>query len=113
MSFVPGHPKGVALLALVTAALAGMALPVATQDARGRRYSTFDGHAVVEGEVLVKYRDDRASVRHAQIEARADADAVESFTRSGVKRIRSRRLRTADLVDTLRRDPDVEYAEPN
>jgi subtilisin family serine protease len=79
----------------------------------GRRVTRLNGAEVIEGEVLLKYRDDRAGMSHRAIETAADADTVESIDRRGVQRMRSRRLRTSELLSLLARDPDVEYAEPN
>ena len=56
----------------------------------GRVITRLNGAEAIEGEVLVKYRDDRV-VRH----------------------MRSKRQRTSELLALLAQDPDVEYAEPN
>ena len=80
----------------------------------GRRVITrLNGAEAIEGEVLLEYRDDRARMNHSAIETAADADTVESIDRRGLQRMRSRRLRTSELLSLLAQDPDVEYAEPN
>jgi subtilisin family serine protease len=114
MSF-PVRGPGWTFVALTTAAVVFVfGLSVSTQGpGRANRITRINGYEAVEGEILVKYRDDRASARHAQIESSADADAVETLDRRGVRRLRSRRLRTAELLALLASDPDVEYAEPN
>ena len=78
----------------------------------GRTTTRVNGAEAVEGEVLVKYRDGRARAHHAAIETAADVTA-ESLDGRGMHRIRSRRLRTSELLSRLARDPGVEYAEPN
>jgi subtilisin family serine protease len=90
-----------------------LGLPVSTQAPGGGRIVRVNGHEAVEGEVLLKYRSDRIADNHAAIESAADADQVESLDRRGLRRMRSRRLRTTELLSLLKQDPDIEYAEPN
>src|SRR5215207_4371239 len=114
MSFQVRGPRW-PVVALTTAAVVFvLGWSVSTQG-RGRAdsFTRINGAEAVEGEVLVKYRDDTAPQNHAAIEAVADADVVEALDRRGVRRMRSRRLRTAELLSVLSRDPDVEYVEPN
>ena len=114
---MPRHPRAVPRLlaaATVVAAVVAVTLPVSTQHATGSaRRVVVRGHEAVEGEVLVKYRDRRDVRAHAWVEARASADEVETLDRRGLKRLRSRRMRTSDLLTMLDQDPDIEYAEPN
>jgi subtilisin family serine protease len=81
-----------------------------------RRPSTtwLDGHEVVDGEVLVRYRAEASGVIQRQrAEFQAEADEVEVIGRRGMRRMRSRRLGTRAMIQTLRDNPDVEFAEPN
>jgi subtilisin family serine protease len=78
-----------------------------------RVIARLNGADAVEGEVLLKYRDDRVRARHSAIETAADADTVESIDRRGVHLLRSKSLATSELLALLVHDPDVEYAEPN
>jgi subtilisin family serine protease len=88
-------------------------LPVSTQAPGRGRIVRVNGHEAAEGEVLLKYRDDRILADHTAIETAADADVVESLNRRGARRMQSRRLRTTELLALLAQDPDVEYVEPN
>ena len=58
---------------------------MSTQNPAARRHAIIFGREAVDGEVLVKYRDDRASVRDAQIASRVDADAVEMLIADGLE----------------------------
>ena len=81
-----------------------------------RRPSTtwLDGHEVVDGEVIVRYRAEASGVIQRQrAEFQAEADEVEVIGRRGMRRMRSRRLGTRAMIQTLRDNPDVEFAEPN
>ena len=113
MSFQVRGPRW-PVVALTTAAVVFvLGFSVSTQGPGNRgRITRVNGYEAAEGEILVKYRDDRASV-HAEIESRADAESVDVLDRRGVRRLRSRRLRTEELLALLASDPDVEYAEPN
>ena len=72
-----GARRFVPLLTIVLAC-AFFTLPVATQAARGgRRHVWINGREAAAGEVLVKYKDQRARVRQMDLESRADID--ESF----------------------------------
>lgn len=81
----------------------------------GRRLPTIriNGYEAVEGEVLVRYRDQQAGVARARAEQAVDADDVEIVNRRGLRRMHSRRHGTRTLLDMLRTNPDVEWAEPN
>jgi subtilisin family serine protease len=85
----------------------------ASSQGAGRPRASVGGHEVVDGEVLIRYRDGYALAQHAQIESHAEADESEPVGRRGVRRLHSRRFRTSELLETLKLDPDVEFAEPN
>ena len=106
----PGWP----VVALTTAAvLLVLGFSVSTQGTSRGRLTRVNGYEAAEGEVLVKYRDGVAAASHAAIEASADAESVEALDRRGARKLRSRRLRTVELLSLLANDPAVEYAEPN
>jgi hypothetical protein len=79
---------------------------------QGRR-GRFAGREVVEGEVLLKFRGDAIVVSGGRVELAADADVHQPLGRSGVRLLRSRGQRTAQLIARLRDDPDLEFVEPN
>jgi hypothetical protein len=106
----PGWFVAWTTLALVV--LCGFQLSSRDQEAR-RVIARLNGAEAIEGEVLLKYRDDRVAANHSAIETAADADMIESIDRRGVYRLRSKRLGTSELLSLLAQDPDVEYAEPN
>jgi subtilisin family serine protease len=91
------------------------AIPVSTQGQGNRRARAFvNGYEVVAGEVIVKLRNRPGVVANrADIEAQADADESEAVGRQNFRRLHSRRLKTEELIASLRNHPDVEYAEPN
>ena len=98
--------------------LAGAALLLAPQRIVAQRAARFEretlnGRDVVAREVLVKFRQQPQAADLAQIRADGDADDVRSIGRAGVFRLRSRSRNVAALLATLRRRPDVVYAEPN
>lgn len=73
-----------------------------------------NGREAVAGEVLVRTRPTtQAAEQRARVAVSAAADEAETIGRSGIHRMRSRRLSTAQMVAQLSQDPDVEYAEPN
>ncbi|MFN7917675.1 MAG: S8 family serine peptidase [Vicinamibacterales bacterium] len=73
-----------------------------------------NGREAVAGEVLVRTRPSaQAAQQRARVAASAAADEAETIGRTGIHRMRSRRLSTAQLVSQLSQDPDVEYVEPN
>jgi len=73
-----------------------------------------NGREAVAGDILVRFRDGRVSgARRAQLEAAAGAEQSESVGRNGLRRLRSRRARAAQMLAALRAQADVEYAEPN
>jgi len=94
--------------------LAGEA--VWSQDQRGgRRLSTVlvEGREAVEGEVLVKYRANMGPIERVRAEFQVDADEDQAIGRRGARRMRSRGLRTRDMLAILRANPDIEFVEPN
>ncbi|MGE0815744.1 MAG: S8 family serine peptidase [Vicinamibacterales bacterium] len=103
---------------VISAALAlGLALllPAATttQAPRAPRPAVrIAGRAAAGGEVLVRLRPMPAAQR-AQLEAWVDSDGAEPLGRARWRRISSRSLDTASLLQRLARQPDVEVAEPN
>ena len=81
---------------------------------RGPSTTWLDGHEVVDGEVIVRYHAEASGVMQRQrAEFQAEADEVEVIGRRGMRRMRSRRLGTRAMIQTLRDNPDVEFAEPN
>jgi hypothetical protein len=106
--------------ALLACALAVMALAsdfvLAQGQGGGRRLVTeiVDGHEVVAGEVLLRFRDQqRAALDQEQSALDTDADEVEVVDRRGVRRLHSRRHGTRALLAMLRANPDVDLVEPN
>jgi subtilisin family serine protease len=72
-----------------------------------------NGHEAVAGEVIVRYRSEAGSIGRNRAEFQVESDETESIGRRGARRVRSRRLSTAAMLQALRSNPDVEYAEPN
>lgn len=109
-------PERVRRIAVVLAAAVSASVvinsPVSTQGPPQRRTVVVQGREAAAGEVLVKYRQP-AQPRASELEARADADLVEPYPASGVRRLHSRRFATDELITLLQQDPDVEYVEPN
>ena len=101
--------------ALILAA-AMMSEPLSSQAQRGgRRLSTtwIDGREAVDGEVIVRYRNPTGTIERERAEFQADADEVEPLGARGAERVRSRRLNTQELLQTLQANPDLEFVEPN
>ncbi|WP_291985569.1 S8 family peptidase [Luteitalea sp.] len=71
------------------------------------------GPMAVDGEVLVKYRGDAMHVARVRVQDDAEVAEEESLGRGGVRRLRSGRFGTEELVARLRDDPDIEFVEPN
>ncbi|BBO68322.1 hypothetical protein DSCA_22520 [Desulfosarcina alkanivorans] len=68
----------------------------------------------VDGEVLVKYRQNRAPGKRAGDRAARGLSTVQAFRASGVRKVRLPADMTVDQAVALyRSDPDVLYAEPN
>jgi subtilisin family serine protease len=73
-----------------------------------------EGHEVVSGEVLVKFRDAATATLAAQEMGReVEAEDDEEIGDRRTRRIRSRVYDTATLLALTARRADVEYAEPN
>jgi subtilisin family serine protease len=113
MSFQVRGPAWPVVALTTLAVVFVLGLQVSTQGSARGRIVRVNGMEAAEGEVLLKYRDDRIGANHAAIETAADAETVEALDRRGMRRMRSRRLRTAELLSLLAQDPDVEYVEPN
>jgi len=103
-------PLLLAAVALLTAAFGGPALTQSTNAGRG--ITLIDGREAAAGEVLMKARSS-ARAQRGRLAVTAGADRMDALGRSGVDRVRSSKLSTAELLRSLRSDPDVEYAEPN
>jgi hypothetical protein len=97
---------------VVVLALVGFQ-PSSSRPGGDRAVARLNNAEAIEGEVLLKFRDGRAGANHAAIMAAAEADTIEAVDARGLHRLRSRRLRTPELLALLARDPDVEFAEPN
>jgi len=105
----------------VLALLAGLtAFGLATEDLdsqgrRSRRPTTvvINGHEAVEGEALVRVRPSALTATDVIARADVDADQVETVGRRGLRRLRSSRLGTRELLASLAANPDIELAEPN
>ncbi|MCA1849792.1 MAG: hypothetical protein LC672_01745, partial [Acidobacteria bacterium] len=69
----------------------------------------------VPGEVLIKLRPDAPETALGQLRQDADADDVElsEVGPSKIRRLRSRSKSTEALINQLRSNPHVVYAEPN
>lgn len=108
-------PRNLLALMASLASLLVLATPtLSTQGRQAERGRTrIRGLEAAEGEVLVKFRTGTASPADAAIAWLADAEPAERLDRVGVRRVRSRSLRTEELVDRLRAHPDVEFVEPN
>lgn len=106
-------PSASVLLLSVAAAFVLVA-PVSTQSpGRVRTRAIHQGREVAAGEVLVKFRDGNSINARATAEQRVDADESRPVGGTGLRRLHSRRLSVAAMLDQLRADPNVEYAEPN
>jgi subtilisin family serine protease len=89
---------------------------VDTQQGPARRATarTNTGAAAARGEALVRFRDaPTATLRRGPIAAYVDADVSTTVGRRGVHLFRSRTFDVDGLVNFLRTQPDVVYAEPN
>src|SRR5688572_21277467 len=79
---------------------------------RGRRVVVVEGREAIEGEVIVRYRSDAGRIERERAEFQADSDGSEGIGRNA-RRLHSRKLTTAEMLATLRANPDVEFVEPN
>jgi subtilisin family serine protease len=80
-----------------------------------QRLSTvmIDGREAADGEVIVRYRDNMDAPRRAHAEFTVNSDRAVPTGRRGWRRLRSRAMTTRQMLDVLRSNPDVEFAEPN
>ena len=103
-------------LRLITTVVLGItALVTADLSTQGRRPATtvlVDGREAVEGEAIVQFREEALVFEQARAADEVDAEEIESLGH-GAKRMRSRGMRTPELLARLRANPDVEFAEPN
>ncbi len=72
-----------------------------------------DGHAVVPGEVLVKFRSLPTPAELAILHQQVDADRDDELGSIGIHRIHSRSIDETALLTFFRSHPAVVYAEPN
>lgn len=80
----------------------------------GRAIESHNGHEVVAGEVLVKFRDaTTASVAAQEMDREMEAENDEELGDRRTRRIRSRAYDTATLLAMTAGRADVEYVEPN
>lgn len=102
-----------ALLLTAAAGVLGLSISLSSQPRAGDRpHVRIGGREAAAGEVLVKYRAVSPG-RRAQIEVFAESEETEPVGRARLRRVRSRRLSTTELLRRLRAEPDVEYVEPN
>ncbi len=106
-------PSALALLAGLAAALL-VAVPVSTQAPRPPAGTVRYGNRLAAaGEVLVKYRTGVTSTDRQQLNQQLGTDDDSAVGGAGVRRVHSRYFTTDTLVNFLRQDPRVLYAEPN
>ncbi|HYE87363.1 MAG TPA: S8 family serine peptidase [Vicinamibacterales bacterium] len=72
-----------------------------------------NGREAIAGDVLIRFREGRSASRRAQLERAAATDSTEAVGRTGLRRLRSRRMRAAQMLSRLRAETDVEFVEPN
>jgi subtilisin family serine protease len=72
-----------------------------------------DGHPVVPGEVLVKFRSQPTQAELSVLRTQLDADQDQQVGTIGVHRFHSRSLNETALLAFLGTHPAVAYAEPN
>ena len=72
-----------------------------------------DGPAYKPGEVLVKFRSTVSTTTSAAVTNALGSDVVETFPKLGVERLRLSHGTVEDAVARLKREPSVEFAEPN
>ncbi|HYB94556.1 MAG TPA: S8 family serine peptidase [Vicinamibacterales bacterium] len=110
-------PHSVRVFVCLTAAIVALASDFGWSQGRqrpGRPTTVLDGHEVAEGEVIVGYRAaGSGQIQQERAAFEVDADEVEAVGRRGARRMRSRRLSTRAMLERLRNNPDIAYAEPN
>ena len=72
-----------------------------------------DGHPVIPGEVLVKFRSQPTQAELDVLHGQLDADQDQQVGTIGVHRFHSRSINENALLAFLRTHPAVAYAEPN
>jgi subtilisin family serine protease len=76
--------------------------------------STSRSYSHVPGEVMVRFKEGISVLERFQFHQESDAEVLSVIPRIGVERVKSRRGEsTEQLVVRYRRNPFVEYAEPN
>jgi subtilisin family serine protease len=96
------------------AALSSMLLAVAQTSAQKPKSTpAIDGHPVVPGEVLVRFRSEPTAADLAVLREQLDADHDQEVGTIGVRRFHSRSINENALLAFLRSHPAVAYAEPN
>ncbi len=77
------------------------------------------GHEYVEGEVIVKYKNQVQKNRALDVVGSFNVSEIHEFKvlskslKKSMMLIRSKTLSTEELIEEYRNDPDVEYVEPN
>ncbi len=106
-------PLGVAVLGALSAVLL-FVVPVSTQaPAPPPGTVRYGNRLAAAGEVLVKYRSDVSASDRQQLNQQLGNDEDSGIGGVGVRRLHSRFFTTDTLVNFLRQDPRVLYAEPN
>src|SRR5689334_22957128 len=109
--------RSVARAVLVTLGVLVLQLSdVGSQNGPARRDAvrTRTGALAARGEALVRFRDvPTAAQRRGPLAAYVDGDVSTTVGRRGLHLFRSRTFDVDGLVDFLRTQPDVVYAEPN
>jgi subtilisin family serine protease len=81
--------------------------------ARSQSQAQYQGHAVAPNEVLVKLRQPPTALSMAAIYQAGDIDSRRGVGSAGILLIHSRSKSVAELIQTMRPRPEVEYVEPN
>jgi subtilisin family serine protease len=102
---------------LVVTAVAVLLLS-ASSSSQGRRIGRHEVERIgardaVAGEILVKLHEPLLPGRLGQLAADVDAESLRPVGRSGIFRVVSRSRSAAALVETIAKQTDVAFAEPN
>jgi subtilisin family serine protease/subtilase family serine protease len=107
---------GVAVLsaALLSGSPSAQAPPQTTgRPSSGRGTTEVNGREAVQGEVLVRWRQEAGARGRNEIRALVDADAIDTIGRTRLDRVRSRSLDVQTLLARLAGRGDIAYVEPN